>query len=61
MFCGDAGAGHVGGMIATCRLVFGREAVGKLRTVVGQNLAELDRRELETAQLADDPLASLIT
>lgn len=44
----------VEGMIAAGLLVFGGEAVGKLRAVVGQYLGDLDRRcELQTAQEID--------
>jgi len=44
VLCRQCGASHVEGVLAARLLVFGGETVGKFRAVVGQDLADLDRR-----------------
>jgi hypothetical protein len=51
---GDADTGKIKGMLAGRLLVFGSESVGKLRSVVGQYLGDLDGRgKLESTQEID--------
>lgn len=53
----QCGASHVEGVLATRLFVFGGETVGKLRAVVGQDLADLDGRgQLQAAQEIDAAL-----
>lgn len=54
MLDGHAGTDFVEGMLATRLVVRGRDPVGELRTVVGQDFGDLNRRrQLEPAQKID--------
>lgn len=54
MLDGHAGTDFVEGMLATRLVVRGREPVGELRTVVGKDFGELNRRrQLEPVRKID--------